>query len=114
VPPLPIAAVTFGVAALMLLPALATERAAAGPATWALLAYLGLVPTALAYMAYVAGMRTTPVAVSGILSLIEPLTATLLGVTFFGNRLGTAGGVGALLLLGAVTALAVRSRAGDS
>ena len=94
-PPLPIAAVTFGVAALVLLPALATERATAGPATWALLAYLGVVPTALAYVAYVVGMRTTPVAVSGILTLIEPLTATLLGVIFFGDRLGATGAVGA-------------------
>ena len=98
-------------AALVLLPVLATERAAAGPATWALLAYLGLVPTTLAYMAYVVGMRTTPVAVSGIVSLIEPLTATLLGVAFFGNRLGMTGAAGATLLLGAVAVLALRARA---
>jgi DME family drug/metabolite transporter len=110
-PPLPIAAVTFWVAALVLLPVLATERSPAGPATWALLAYLGIVPTALAYMAYVVGMRTTPVAVSGILTLIEPLTATLLGVVFFGDRLGPIGAAGALLLLAAVATLALHSRA---
>jgi DME family drug/metabolite transporter len=109
-PPLPIAAVTFWVAALVLLPALATERATAGPATWALLAYLGLVPTALAYVCYVVGMRTTPVAASGVLTLIEPLTATLLGVVFFGDRLGSTGAAGALLLLGAVATLAHHSR----
>ena len=109
-PPLPIAAVTFWIAALVLLPALATG-AAAGPATWALLAYLGLVPTALAYVCYVVGMRTTPVAASGVLSLIEPLTATLLGVVFFGDRLGTMGAAGALLLLGSVAMLALHSRA---
>jgi DME family drug/metabolite transporter len=107
-PPLPIAAFTFGVAALVLAPALATERVAAGPAAWALLAYLGLVPTALAYILYVVGMRTTPVGISGVLGLVEPLTATLIGVAFFGDRLGAPGLVGAGLLLGAVAALALR------
>ena len=107
-PPLPIAAFTFGVAALVLAPALATGRVAAGPAAWALLAYLGLVPTALAYMLYVVGMRTTSVGVSGVLGLIEPLTATLIGVAFFGDRLGAPGIVGAGLLLGAVAALTLR------
>jgi DME family drug/metabolite transporter len=109
-PPVPIAALTFAVAALVLSPALATERVTGGPTTWALLGYLGLVPTTLAYMAYVVGMRTTPVAVSGILSLIEPLTATLLGVAFFGDRLGATGAAGATLLLGAVAFLALESR----
>jgi drug/metabolite transporter, DME family len=110
-PPLLIAALTFWVAALVLLPALATGRATGGPATWALLAYLGVVPTALAYVGYVAGMRTTPVAVSGILTLLEPLTATLLGVAFFDDQLGAMGTVGALLLLGAVAVLGLRARA---
>ncbi len=111
-PPLPIAALTFVIAALVLTPALATEHVAAGPAGWALLAYLGLVPTALAYILYVIGMRTTPVAVSGVLSLVEPLTATLIGVAFFGDRLGVPGTAGALLLLGAVGVLTLRARAG--
>jgi DME family drug/metabolite transporter len=106
--PLPIAAFTFGVAALVLAPALTTQRVAAGPAAWALLAYLGLVPTALAYILYVVGMRTTPVGISGVLGLVEPLTATLIGVAFFGDRLGAPGLVGAGLLLGAVAALTLR------
>ena len=107
-PPLVVAALTFSVAALALAPALAGEPVAAGPAAWALLAYLGLVPTALAYILYMVGMRTTPVTASGVLALVEPLTATLLGVLVFGNRLGTLGGLGALLLLGAVAILTVR------
>lgn len=68
-------------------------------------------PTALAYIGYVVGMRTTPVAVAGILTLVEPLTATLLGVAFFGDHLGTMGGAGALLLLASVATLALHSRA---
>jgi DME family drug/metabolite transporter len=111
-PPLPIAGLTFGIAALVLTPALATEPLAAGPAGWALLAYLGIVPTALAYILYVIGLRTTPVAVAGVLTLVEPLTATLIGVAFFGDRLGVLGTVGAVLLLGAVGVLTLRGRAG--
>ncbi len=109
-PTLLIAALTFGVATLVLAPALTTEPVAGGPAAWALLAYLGIVPTALAYMLYVVGMRTTPVAVSGVLTLVEPLTATLIGVAFFGDRLGLPGTVGAVLLLGAVAVLTLRAR----
>ena len=39
-------------------------------AAWALLAYLGVVPTAVAYVLYVLGLRTTRVAVSGVLTLV--------------------------------------------
>jgi drug/metabolite transporter (DMT)-like permease len=41
---------------------------------------------------------------------VEPLTAMLIGVAFFGDRLGGPGTLGAVLLLGAVTALALRAR----
>jgi drug/metabolite transporter, DME family len=108
VPPVGAAAGAFGVAALALAPTLATEPVVAGPRAWLLLVYLGVVPTALAYVAYMIGLRTTPVTASGVVALLEPLTATLLGVVFFGNRLGTVGVAGALLLLAAVAILAVR------
>jgi DME family drug/metabolite transporter len=110
VPPLTVAALTFSVAALSLAPALLVERPMAGPAGWALLAYLGVVPTAGAYILYVLGLRTVPVVVSGVLTLAEPLTATLLGVLFFGDRLGPVGTLGALLLLSAVAGLTLRRR----
>jgi len=107
-PPLTIAALTFSVAALSLLPVLLVEWPAADARGWALLAYLGVVPTAVAYILYVVGLRTTRVTVSGVLTLVEPLTATLLGVLFFGDRLGLGGAVGAALLLSAVLGLTPR------
>ncbi len=107
-PPLTIAALTFSIAALTLLPVLLVEWPKADARGWALLAYLGLVPTAVAYMLYVVGLRTTRVTVSGVLTLVEPLTATLLGVLFFGDRLGLGGAVGAALLLSAVMGLTTR------
>ncbi len=112
VPPLVVATLTFSVAAAALVPTLALEPVVAGPRAWVLLAYLGVVPTALAYILYVVGMRTTPVGVSGVLTLVEPLTATMLGVVYFGDRLGAAGGLGAILLLVAVGLLTERERRG--
>jgi drug/metabolite transporter (DMT)-like permease len=46
--------------------------------------------------------------------LVEPLTATLLGVLFFGDRLGPAGAVGAALLVSAVVWLTTRRSPGPS
>jgi drug/metabolite transporter, DME family len=37
-----------------------------------------------------------------VTTLLEPLTATILGVALFGERLGAVGSVGALLLVAAL------------
>ncbi|HET9926615.1 MAG TPA: hypothetical protein VFS98_21040 [Methylomirabilota bacterium] len=46
-----------------------------------------------------------PATAAGIVSLLEPLTATTLGLLVFGERLGALGTAGALLLLAALTLL---------
>lgn len=106
--PLPLAAVTFTLAALLLTPALAVERNAAAQlgAGWPLLVYLGLVPTAAAYVIFGAGLRRVTVTAAGIATLLEPVTASALGVLAFGERLGALGWAGAALLLGALALLA--------
>lgn len=76
--------------------------------------YLGAVTTAAAYALYTAGLRHVPAAVAGIVSLVEPLTATLLGVLLFGERLGPTGIAGALLLFAAVTLSLVGARRAPS
>jgi DME family drug/metabolite transporter len=106
--PLSIAAVTVSIAALALLPLLLVERPVADARGWSLLVYLGVVPTAMAWALYTIGLRTTRVTVAGVLGLLEPLTATLLGVLFFGDRLGQVGVVGAVLLFVAVLGLTTR------
>jgi drug/metabolite transporter, DME family len=103
--PLPLAALTFTAAAVFLTVPLAWIDA---PVTqlargWPWLLYLGAVTTAAAYALYTSGLRHVPAAVAGIVSLAEPLTATLLGAFLFGERLGTAGLAGAALLFAAVT-----------
>jgi len=103
--PLPLAAVTFTAAAVFLTPSLAWTEA---PLTqlgrgWPWLLYLGAVTTAAAYALYLTGLRRVPASVAGIVSLFEPLTASLLGALFFGERLGGPGVAGAALLVTAVS-----------
>lgn len=102
--PLPLSAVSFLAAAVLMTPALvwpagAAARIAAG---WPWLLYLGAVATAAAYACYATGLRRVPAATAAIISLLEPFTATVLGVAVFGERLGAAGAAGALLLLAAI------------
>jgi drug/metabolite transporter, DME family len=99
-----VAAITFGLAALFLAPALALERAPGPELIRAvpLLLYLGLGPTTIAYALFTSGLRRVPTTVAGIVGLLEPLTAATLGVAVFGESLGTAGAVGAALLIAAL------------
>jgi len=106
--PLPLAALTFTLAALLLTPVLALTHGAAAQlaAGWPLLLYLGVIPTAAAYVVFGAGLRRVTVTTAGIATLLEPLTAATLGILLFGERLGTMGSAGAALLLGALGLLA--------
>jgi DME family drug/metabolite transporter len=110
--PLPLAGANFGVAALLLAPLLAAPDAGRQIALgWPWLLYLGGVATAAAYAIYTIGLREVPASVAGVASLMEPLTATLLGVGLFGERLGAAGVLGSLLLFGALGLLATQDAA---
>lgn len=105
--PLQVTAIGFSAGAILLLPiALASGLTVAYPAAgWLLLLYLGAVPSALGYGIFLAGMRLTPAPVASIVTLLEPLTATILAWTLLGERLGSLGVPGAVLLLGALVAL---------
>ena len=112
VTPLAVSAITFALAAVFLAPALLTEPAPrrALAAGWPLLVYLGLGPTAVAYALFTVGLTRVPATAAGIVSLLEPLTATTLGLLIFGERLGAAGVTGAVLLLGALALLTIRGQ----
>jgi len=75
---------------------------------WALVLYMGLVPTALAYVLFLWGMRRATATGSAVVVLLEPLIAALLAWLLLGERLGPWGLVGGGLLLGAVMVLALR------
>ncbi len=105
--PLAITTITFAAAAVLMLPLLAWTHA---PITqvargWPWLVYVGAIATAGAYVLFTLGLRHVPASVAGVVTLLEPLTATLLGVWLFGERLGPTGLVGALLLLAAIALL---------
>lgn len=78
------------------------------PLGWALLFYLGLMPTALAYVFFLNGLRSIPATVASIFALIEPLTAAILAWILFGERLSPLGFVGAGLLIAAMLTLLLR------
>jgi DME family drug/metabolite transporter len=107
--PLQINAIAFAAGAVALLPAAALTGLVVTypPVGWALLLYLGLVPSALAYGLFLTGMRTTPATVASVLTLVEPLTATILAAALFGERLGPLGLLGGALLVGAILTLAL-------
>lgn len=110
--PLPLAAVTFFAGALWLSPVLLFVDVSAAPLQkgWPLLLYLGVVATGFAYAAYTTGLTTVSAAAAGVVALLEPLTATLLGLIVFGERLGTLGALGAGVL-GISLVLLVRAEA---
>jgi DME family drug/metabolite transporter len=80
----------------------------ADPVAIAVLLDLGLVPSALAYALFFTGVRTLPGAVASIVTLLEPLTGTVLATAFLGERLAPGAVVGGLLMLAAVCGLYLR------
>ena len=73
------------------------------------LVYIGIVPTAIAYWLFYAGLRTTPTETAGVLTLLEPLTAAVLAAIVLHETLSTAGRLGAVLMLLAIGGLYVRA-----
>jgi len=93
-------AISFSIGAAILL-AVALAKGIVwqySPLGWGLLAYLGVIPTALAYVLFIAGMRHTTSTVASIATLVEPLTSTMLAWMVFGERFSRLGFAGAALL----------------
>lgn len=105
--PLQTTTVSFACGALVLLViALPNGLSPALPtAGWLLLIYLGLVPSAIGYVIFVWAMRHTPATVATIVTLIEPLTATVLAWLIFNEQLSPSALAGAGLLAGAMLLL---------
>jgi DME family drug/metabolite transporter len=99
----------FTLGGLILLPLAAAAGGLAFRPTAAALGWLAVLavgPTALAYTLYFRGLRGAPASTGALLSLLEPLTATVLSVAFLGNRLSPTGIAGAVLLAAAVISTA--------
>jgi drug/metabolite transporter, DME family len=110
----PVTLAGFAGGALLLTPVVLAvgPRFPADPVALAVLLYLGLVPSALAYGLFFTGVRTVPGAVASIITLLEPLTATVLATVFLGEELAPGALAGGLLLLAAVAGLYLRELSG--
>jgi len=99
----------FGAAALLLLPVLILAGGAelATPGGIGLAVYLGVVPTALAYVLFARGLRRISAGETATLTLAEPLTAAALGVLVLGEHPGALAALGAAITLAGLVVLAV-------
>ena len=95
----------FALGGLILLPlAAATGGLSFRPGLEAagLLLALGTGPTAVAYTLYFRGLRRVAATTAALLTLLEPLTGTVLAAFVLGERLSVTGMAGAAILLAAV------------
>jgi DME family drug/metabolite transporter len=102
-------AASFSLGAVLLVPVLLL-----GDLSWlatgdglALAVFLGVIPTALAYVLFARGLRHLTPGETATLTLAEPLTATGLGILVLGERPGALAAIGAGLVLAGLLALAL-------
>ncbi|MFB7293492.1 DMT family transporter [Actinacidiphila glaucinigra] len=79
-----------------------------------LILYLGAVPTALAYTLFFTGLGVVRATTASVVALVEPLTAAVIGVLVFGERLNAMVLAGTALLLFSVLFLAADEGAGKA
>lgn len=78
----------------------------------AVLAYLAIGPMMIAYILFGRGLRTVPGSRATTVTLLEPLTATVLAVLLLGERLAPVGWLGlALVLIGVVVTAREKAQA---
>lgn len=99
------AAVSLGSAGLVT----GSLRAAAEPIGWLWIVLLALVSTVLPVSCLFGGLRAVGAPTAAILSCAEPAVTVALTVVVYGERLSPGQAVGAVVILGAVAALRLRS-----
>jgi DME family drug/metabolite transporter len=108
VPGVAVVAAAFGIGGLLLIPALLLTHPSwvATPSGVAVALYLGLVPTALAYVLFARGLQRLSAPTVTTIVLVEPLVATLLGITVLGEHLSAAEVAGCGLVMAGLVVLA--------
>ncbi|MBQ4094148.1 MAG: DMT family transporter [Oscillospiraceae bacterium] len=98
----------LGFAGLVLLPycagAGALQFSAMTPASWAVLALVGVVHTGLCYLLYFSAVGELPAQTAALMSYIDPVTAVLLSVTVLRQPMDGWAMLGAALIIGAAMA----------
>ena len=72
---------------------------------WLVLLYLALVPSVLAYWLFQSALKDVTASTASVVTLTEPLVASVLAWVLFSERLGPIGWIGAALLMGAIALL---------
>ncbi|MDF2442639.1 MAG: drug/metabolite transporter, family [Subtercola sp.] len=103
---------TFGVAAVFMTPVLLSSDSSwlARPGGLASTAWLAIVTVALAYTLFARGLRSLPASRAATLTLVEPLTATLLGVLLLHEQFTVSIVAGLLLLVAGILILTITRR----
>jgi len=69
----------------------------------------GIVTAAIPYTLYTLGLKNTPAGKASVLACVEPLTATLFGVTIYGDKLGIVSVTGIVLIILSVGVLSYKN-----
>jgi DME family drug/metabolite transporter len=75
---------------------------------WFIIIYIGVVPTAIAYVLFLTGLKSSGATTASVAALVEPLTSTILSMIFLGERLYNLGYIGAFFLIFALFLLSWR------
>lgn len=74
------------------------------------MAHLGILATTVSYMLFAKGLKTVSVSKTATLSLAEPLTAAILGVTILGEKLNLMSATGILCLFLGIAILSIETK----
>jgi len=75
---------------------------------WGLIAIVGLVPTSVAYVIYLTGLKMIDTTKASVFAIVEPLTASVIGFLFLGERLTYEAIVGFVLIISSIVLLSFR------
>jgi len=73
---------------------------------WFLL--LGILGAGLSFFIYVIGLRRTPPTTASVVAMIEPITASMIGILFLGNQLSMIQFLGMAIILLSITLLSIK------
>jgi drug/metabolite transporter (DMT)-like permease len=111
---IPLVEVRLALGSLVLLPFLWRARAQFGPRLWAKIAIIGAINSAVPFMLFAWAAQRAPAGVGAIANAMTVLFTALVGVLFFGEKIGTRRAVALLVGFVGVTVLASGKVAGMS
>jgi DME family drug/metabolite transporter len=77
---------------------------------WQLVAIIGIVPTAMAYVLYLGGLKLVEATNASVFAIIEPVTAAILGFWIFHEMFSYASLVGFALIIASIILISTRQK----